>query len=82
MEQDLRRIEAKVDLLTEAIQTLIRVEERQNTHGVRIGALEDRATAQAVETRAVDKKVDQWINRGIGIWALVLCLWSIYLATR
>lgn len=46
-EDDFRRLEGKVDRLTDAITTLVRVEERQATHGTRIGNLEEREAAQA-----------------------------------
>jgi hypothetical protein len=74
------RIERKVDQLREAITQLVRVEERQMSHGQRLGALEqDMASARAhgAETRS---RWDSWINRGIGLWALAVTLWTIWLA--
>lgn len=44
-EDDFRRLEGKVDRLTDAITTLVRVEERQATHGTRIGNLEERVAS-------------------------------------
>jgi hypothetical protein len=74
------RIERKVDQLREAITQLVRVEERQMSHGQRLGALEqDMAAARAhgAETRS---RLESWINRGIGLWALAVTMWTIWLA--
>lgn len=76
------RLENKVDRLTEAITHLVRIEERQMTHGVRIGEIEDRVTTLETEHRATDGKVERWINRGIGLWALAALLWTVYLGMK
>ena len=73
------RLEDKVDRLTEAVTNLVRVEERQMTHGVRIGEIEKEIAALIVEHRATDNKVNAWINRGIGIWGIAVVVWTIYL---
>lgn len=77
-----RRLESKVDRLTEAITTLVRLEERQATHGQRLGAVEERITAVEATLQAVDRKLDSWVNRGIGIWAFACVAWTLYLALR
>jgi hypothetical protein len=74
------RIERKVDQLREAITQLVRVEERQMSHGQRLGALEQdmvATKAQGVETRS---RLESWINRGIGLWALAVTMWTVWLA--
>jgi hypothetical protein len=76
------RLEGKVDKLTEAITQLVRVEERQITQGGRIASLEDRATKTEANWQATDRKLDQWINRGVGVWGVVVAVWTIYLAMR
>lgn len=73
---DLLRIERKVDRLAEAMEQLIRVEERQSNQGIRLGSLEKDLAATEAKLDAVDKKVDQWINRGIGVWAVAVSLWA------
>lgn len=72
--EDFRRLEAKVDKLTDAIQRLIIIEERQSTMGERIGVLESKTAVQDSTIHRIDRKVDQWINRGIGVWALAAAL--------
>lgn len=72
----LRRLEQKVDRLTEAITDLVRIEERQLSQGERIGNLEERMSANETAGRATDRKVDQWINRGIGVWALAAVIFA------
>jgi Mg2+ and Co2+ transporter CorA len=75
---DLMRIERKVDKLTEAMQQLIRVEERQSNQGIRLGDCEKELITINARLEAVDKKVDQWVNRGIGVWALAVTLWALF----
>ena len=74
---DFRRLELKVDRLTEVISNLVRVEERQLSQGERIGILEKRVSVAEAAGRATDKKVDQWVNRGIGVWAVACVIFAI-----
>lgn len=74
---DLHRLEIKVDKLTEAVTNLVRVEERQMSQGQRLGAIEERVSAVEQSASSIDRKVDQWINRGIGMWALAIVLLSL-----
>jgi hypothetical protein len=78
MEDDLKRIEVKVDRLTEAIQKLIVFEERQNTQGERIGKCEMTVAVHDKGIHALERKVDMWINRGIGAWALATVVFFIF----
>lgn len=71
---DFRRLEQKVDRLTDAIQRLIIIEERQSTMGERIGSLESKTAVHETFLHRVDKKVDQWVNRGMGVWAVAVAL--------
>lgn len=80
--EDFRRMEGKVDKLTEAVSQLVLFEERQAIQGQRIGALEAQIAALNAAITATDRKVDQWINRGIGAWAIVITAWSIYQAIK
>lgn len=77
-----QRLEGKVDKLTEAVTHLVRIEERQITHSVRIGEVEARVTALEASHRGTDAKVERWINRGIGLWALAAALWTLYLGLK
>ena len=74
---DFHRLEAKVDKLTDAVQRLILIEERQSTQGERIGKCEASIAVQTSNLARTDKKVDQWINRGIGVWAMATCVFVI-----
>lgn len=75
----LQRLENKVDKLTDAVTQLVRVEERQINHGVRIGEVENKVTLLQHGVLAVERKVDQWVNRGIGVWGVALLVWTVYL---
>lgn len=74
---DLARIEAKVDKLTDAIQRLILIEERQTTQGERIGKVEAEVAVHETQIQRTDRKVDQWINRGIGVWLAAAALFAL-----
>lgn len=75
---DFNRLERKVDKMADALQQLVRVEERQTNQGVRIGETEKELVTLATKIDAIDKKVDQWINRGIGVWAVAVTLWAVF----
>ena len=75
----LERLENKVDKLTDAVTQLVRVEERQVNHGVRIGDVEHKLAIVQNNILLVEKKVDQWVNRGIGLWSVAIVVWTIYL---
>ena len=80
---DFQRLEKKMDGMSEAINKLVLVEERQTNQSISIVELRSIAEANrlAIEKSSdstknaidrVEKKVDQWINRGIGIWLFVI----------
>lgn len=75
--EDFRRIEAKVDKLTDAVGKLILFEERQATQGERIGQVETKIAVVESAVARVDTKVERWVNRGIGVWALAAVLFAI-----
>ena len=64
--EDLKRIETKVDKLTDAVTRLILVEERQTAQGVRITSLEDKTEELEYKYNKVDRKVERWVNMGMG----------------
>lgn len=80
--EDLNRLEETVKDLASAVRQMILIDERQKVQGERIGDLEKQNAAQARELELLQRKVDSWINRGIGAWAVVVimatfCGWII-----
>lgn len=76
------RLENKIDKLSEAVSRLIVVEERQLNQGERLGRCEGAVESVRTFAESTDRKVDQWVNRGIGIWALAVTLFAIYQAFK
>ena len=76
-DDDFRRLESKVDKLTDAVGKLILFEERQATQGERIGSVEIKLGVHDVSLQRVDRKIDQWVNRGIGVWAAAAIVYSL-----
>ena len=76
-DDDFKRLENKVDRLGEAIQKLILVEERQATQGTRIGVVEQRVASLETAHWKLDRKVEMWVNRGIGVWGLAVSLFAL-----
>lgn len=74
---DLRRLEEKVDKLAEAIQRLILIEERQSSQGERLGKAEAAIAVHDTRIQHVDRKVEMWINRGIGVWGLAVTVFAL-----
>lgn len=74
--EDLKRIETKVDKLTDAVTRLILVEERQAAQGLRITALEDKTEDLDNKYNKVDRKVERWVNMGMGAWAIVVVIFA------
>ena len=74
---DLLRIERKVDRLSDAVEKLVLIEERQTTQGGRIGLVEQRLALVEAAIQTIDRKVDMWINRGIGVWALAATMFAL-----
>ena len=74
---DFNGLETKVDKMADAINRLVIIEERQSTQGQRIGTVEAKMAAVEMAVVANDRKVDQWINRGIGVWISVAMSFSI-----
>ena len=76
-DDDFKRLENKVDKLTDAVGKLILFEERQANQGERIGSVEARCSVHETSISRVDRKVDQWVNRGIGVWSAAAVVFSI-----
>ena len=85
------RLEEKVDSLTVAVSRLILFEERQanqalaiieNQKAIKEVSLMLSARIDKVEVRVgeTEIKLAMWINRGIGVWAFALTLFTVYKA--
>ena len=75
--EDFRRLEGKVDKLTDAVTRLILVEERQTTQGERIGKVEVTVAAHDVQITANRAEIDRWVQRGIGAWFVAAGVFAI-----
>lgn len=67
----LERLEAKVDSLTNAVNRLVIFEERQAIQALAIESLRRDVLTNYNNNLATDKKVDMWVNRGVGLWVAV-----------
>ena len=76
-DDDFRRLETKVDKLTDAVQKLILVEERLANQGERIGRVEAAVAVVESHSYRTERKLDQWINRGIGVWGLAVTVFAL-----
>lgn len=74
---DFLRLEAKVDKLTDAVMRLVLIEERQTTQGERIGACETKIAVTEAAISKTERKVDQWVNRGVGVWLAAVVLFAL-----
>lgn len=74
---DFRRLEDKVDKLTDAVMRLVLVEERQSNMSERISVAEQKIAACEASFTRVDSKVERWVNRGIGAWAVAAVLFTM-----
>lgn len=74
------RIEQKIDVLTTAVNRLAIIDERQIEAGRRTGIIEDRIAKTEQKLTDVEKKLDKWVNMGIGAWALIGTLFAVYQA--
>jgi hypothetical protein len=76
-DDDFKRLEAKVDKLTDAVSKLVLVEERLANQGERIGRVEQRVAMTETSHNKLDRKVEMWINRGLGVWGLAITLFAL-----
>ena len=76
-DDDFKRLENKVDKLTDAVSKLILFEERQLNQGERIGAIETKVSVHDNSLQRIDRKVDQWVNRGVGVWAAAAIVFAL-----
>ena len=71
MTPELIRLENKVDTLLEAVTKLVIYEERQSVQAKAIADL-------TIRTTSVEQKLDMWINRGMGVWAVAAMAFAVY----
>lgn len=76
-DDDFRRLEGKVDKLADAVTKLVLVEERMANQGERIGKMEQRISVIETQADKTDRKVEMWINRGIGVWGLAVTVFAL-----
>ena len=87
---DLANLESKVDDLKETVNTLanaitklVLFEERQSVQALAIAVLTAKLDASDQKADATNAKLDMWINRGIGVWAVVGSagfIWKTFIA--
>lgn len=75
--EDFNRLESKVDKLTDAVMRLVLLEERQTNQAERLSILEQSIASTDRYVTKVDTKVERWINRGIGAWAVAAVVFAL-----
>jgi uncharacterized protein with PhoU and TrkA domain len=75
--EDFKRLEGKVDKLTDAVTRLILVEERQTTQGARLGKVEVTLATHDAQITNNRAEIDRWVQRGIGAWAVAAVLFAV-----
>ena len=65
------RLESKVDELTDAVTKLVLFEERQSVQAAAITSLTTRV-------ESTERKLDMWVNRGIGVWAFAVSAFTLF----
>lgn len=76
--RDFQRLEEKVDNISSALVALVRFEERQVNETKRINDLETDVAVNKTKIETLEKLVNQWINRGIGAWAIAVIIWGFF----
>ena len=72
------RIEKQLAGLTEAVNKLVLIEERQKNDKRRMDAFAERLEAVADKSDATARKLEKWIDRGIGAWFLAAAILSAF----
>lgn len=75
---DFSRLERKVDKLTEALQELIRFEERQINQEKRISDLETDVGVLRTKIDFQKEIMDKWIQRGITVWVIAGIVFAVF----
>lgn len=85
------RLEEKVDALVVAVNRLVLFEERQAVQALAIiengRSIKELNSMLSARIDKVDKRIEEaeaklamWINRGVGVWALAVTLFTAYKA--
>jgi hypothetical protein len=75
---DFQRLESKVDDMMEKLSKVIIFEERQTNQSKDIAELKQENALLKAALISLEKKVDQWINRGMGVWAVAGIMWAVF----
>ena len=75
-----RRLEDRLDKLTDAVTQLVRVEERQITHTTRLDEHDRQIGDLQTDVSRTERDLSKWVNRGIGVWGFAVLAWTMYLA--
>lgn len=72
-----QRIESQLEQLTEAVKTLILVEERQSVQAVQIE--ETREAVKKAESELLEMKLqmERWQSRGMAVVTIIAVLWTV-----
>lgn len=73
----INRLETKVDKLAEALQELIVLNERQMQQQDKINQQEQDIKSIKDRQIELEMKVNTWIQRGIGAWAVIAAAYAI-----
>ncbi len=76
---DFKRLETKVDKIAEALVTLARIDERQFAASKELGVVWQRLEAAERGLAAEKARLDMWIQRGVGAWAVISGAFAIAL---
>jgi hypothetical protein len=76
-ETDIKRLEDKLDKLTDAVMRLVILEERQLHLSEQLTHLSQQVTKQGVQFHTLDRTVEKWINRGIGAWGVASAVYVV-----
>lgn len=80
--QDLIRLEGKIDEVTEAVKSLIIIEERQANQTTEISTLKKRVEDIGLEQGKIQRRIDKLVNLTIGGWGVIVLLFEVYKTVR
>lgn len=83
MTQDrLQLIDVRLARIEDLLEVVVRIEERQVGLCKRFDAMEILVRTNAERVDVVERKVDTWIQRGVGLWVgvstLAFVAWTVY----
>jgi hypothetical protein len=74
----LARLERKVDKIATILNKFVIFEERQANQREELDGIHDSVRALVTRVESLERKVDKWINFGVGGWTVIIILWAIY----